>query len=249
HANIAEGWVLAEGAVKYEARNWEKGIPIGECLASTMRHLEDFKLGLRDEPHLAQARTNIGFILHYLGEIEAGRMDPAIDDMPKYVGRPTTVRNLIAEAVEEVMNPPQTGLDADEREVADSAVVHYVPHKRPTVYIAGPMRGYPLYNFPAFDEARDRWKTAYNVISPADLDREAGFDPAVDPEGFSGTHAGLVRVMYRDLDAILNLDPERGDCLAVLPGWQDSKGARVEVALARFLGLSVYDAHGTPVED
>lgn len=26
------------------------------------------------------------------------------------------------------------------------------------IYIAGPMKGYPLYNFPAFDAARDTAK-------------------------------------------------------------------------------------------
>ena len=46
-----------------------------------------------------------------------------------------------------------------------------------SIYLIGPMRGIPLYNFPAFDDAADRWrKHGWTVISPAELDREAGFD-------------------------------------------------------------------------
>jgi len=340
HANTAEGWVLAEGAVKYDARNWEKGIPISECLASTMRHLEAFKLGQQDEPHLAQARTNIGFILHYLGEIEAGRMDPAIDDMPKYEDRPRRFGGFKIEHVAE-RTPLQTwfdsvaeslqawhdrhvresGLAADEREVGginpslpvkwenrieeppetfpemvcrrvkeaqegwqkwakdsgqakpitggseivglcadcgnallpDGTCEHdlHATHKppRPTVYIAGPMRGIPLYNFPAFDAARDQWAQCYNVISPADLDRANGFDPLAGDTADDFTADQMSEVIRRDLDAILTFNPADGDGIAVLPGWEASRGANVEVALARFLGLHIWDAiTGAPVE-
>ena len=49
---------------------------------------------------------------------------------------------------------------------------------RPTFYLCGPMRGYPRLNFAAFDVARDLGRAlGYHVISPADLDREAGIDP------------------------------------------------------------------------
>ena len=256
HANTAEGWVLAEGAVKYDARNWEKGIPISECLASTMRHLEAFKLGQQDEPHLAQARTNIGFILHYLGEIEAGRMDPSIDDMPKYEDRenpvfavtwPKRAAGLVVHKPAPEEKKGVTRQDLDDL-VLLTCEYYPRPKPRPTVYVAGPMRGIPLYNFPAFDAARDQWAQCYNVISPADLDRANGFDPG-DDHSPELTVDQLAEVMRRDILAILKLRPERGDGIAVLPGWEASRGARVEVALAVFLGLKVWDAiTGTEVE-
>jgi hypothetical protein len=87
HANLREGAWLAKGAEKYQPRNWEKGMPISECVASLSRHLEAYKLGLRDEDHMAAIRTNAGFILHYEEEIKAGRLDPALDNMPHYPQR------------------------------------------------------------------------------------------------------------------------------------------------------------------
>lgn len=84
HAQMREGMIMTLGAQKYALRNWEKGIGISECLASAQRHVEQYKRGDIDEDHLAQARWNLGAIIHYEEEIKAGRMDPAIDDMPHY---------------------------------------------------------------------------------------------------------------------------------------------------------------------
>lgn len=103
------------------------------------------------------------------------------------------------------------------------------------VYVAGPMRGIPQYNFPAFDEARDRLNVAgYHAISPADLDRVFdGFDGTGE---WSDGDLDLQRkVIRRDLLTIL----DSCNVIALLPGWQRSKGAMVELALARFLGLKV----------
>ena len=50
------------------------------------------------------------------------------------------------------------------------------------IYIAGPMRGYTLDNFPAFDEAAEYLKRCdWEVISPAELDRLGG------QQGIGGT--------------------------------------------------------------
>ena len=37
--------VWTQGAIKYEPRNWEKGMPYSEVIASAMRHLEAIRLG------------------------------------------------------------------------------------------------------------------------------------------------------------------------------------------------------------
>lgn len=118
------------------------------------------------------------------------------------------------------------------------------------VYLAGPMRGYPKFNFPAFDRARDlgvslNWK----VISPADIDRASGVHEGDDQVEFSWGH---VRAFAeRDTQAILSLRAEEGDAIALLPGWENSKGATCEYYLARWLGLAILDAtnfHFYPAE-
>ena len=88
HAQIREGMILARGAIKYALRNWELGMPVSECIASATRHLEQYKLGLTNEDHLAMARVNLGFAIHYEEEIKAGRLDPKWADMPFYVQPP-----------------------------------------------------------------------------------------------------------------------------------------------------------------
>ena len=72
--------VMEKGAKKYEARNWEKGMEFSRLLDSAQRHLEQFKMGLTDEDHLAHAAFNIFAIQHFQ---ELGRTD--LDDLPHYM--------------------------------------------------------------------------------------------------------------------------------------------------------------------
>ena len=102
------------------------------------------------------------------------------------------------------------------------------------IYLAGPMSGIQFYNFPAFDAAAARLRAlGHSVVSPADLDREHGFD------GMSGDPAPFTHrdVMRWDLPAVLD-----ADVVAVLPGWQASKGTAIELAVARGVGIPVLDA-------
>lgn len=108
------------------------------------------------------------------------------------------------------------------------------------------MRRIPLFNFPAFDRAADDLRArGFHVISPADLDRAAGFDPkrlpkdwdwGTLPDGFELRHAAK-----RDLDALLSCE-----AIHLLPGWEGSKGANAELAVAHWIGLKVFDYE--PVE-
>ena len=110
----------------------------------------------------------------------------------------------------------------------------------PTYYLVGPMRGYDLYNFPAFDLAEDVGKSlGFNIINPANLDRAAG----VNLPGTELTEDQLQDCIDRDVAAILKLNPKT-DGVAVLPGWRESKGASAEVALAVWRGLEVLNAEG-----
>lgn len=100
-------------------------------------------------------------------------------------------------------------------------------------YLAGPMRGLPLFNFPAFDAAAQALRqTGRHVISPADLDRESGFDE-------HGNASPDIRAcIRRDVLAVI----DHCDTIALLPGWENSKGCAVEVALGKFLELKFIDA-------
>lgn len=100
------------------------------------------------------------------------------------------------------------------------------------IYIAGPMRGYWEFNFPAFDAAAAHLRAAgYDVVSPAELDRACGINVA----GMFGNldqlpDCDLVDTVRRDVEAIINVD-----AIVLLPGWENSAGACAELALARWL--------------
>ena len=85
------------------------------------------------------------------------------------------------------------------------------------------MTGYPDFNFPAFNGRAAEWRAeGWEVFNPAETAL------ADKPRDY------YLRI---DVRAICECD-----AIAVLPGWQNSRGATLEVSLARELGLAVYDA-------
>lgn len=96
--------------------------------------------------------------------------------------------------------------------------------KRTVIYISGPMSGYFGLNFESFHAAtaslRER---GYQVISPAEIKQKAT------------TWAACMR---QDIKALMDADK-----VAVLPGWEKSKGAQIEVKLAQSLGMEIIDAY------
>ncbi len=68
----------------YPPRNWEKGMPFSETLGSGLRHVIAIMAGDTSEDHIAAIGFCAMALAHYKHEIAAGRMDPAIDDMPRY---------------------------------------------------------------------------------------------------------------------------------------------------------------------
>lgn len=115
-----------------------------------------------------------------------------------------------------------------------------------TIYLAGPMRGCTLFNFPAFDAARDRLaKLGWHPVSPADMDRKAGFDPDALPEDWDWhvipETLDVAAVIRRDTDAILACP-----FIYMLNGWERSEGARLEHGLAILLRKRIiYEAQQT----
>lgn len=116
------------------------------------------------------------------------------------------------------------------------------------VYIAGRMRGVPLFNFPAFDAARDRLEAlGIEVLSPADMDRAAGFDPEVWASSFDltlGDGPDWDKIPQGfDLVAAVNCDNaaiESADAVFVLrEGADKSENTPLEVMLAIRLGKRI----------
>lgn len=104
------------------------------------------------------------------------------------------------------------------------------------IYIAGPMTGYEQWNFPAFFDAEEKLiALGHEVINPAHNDGPdlgLALESAGTPERPNHTWAWY---MKRDLPHVLE-----ADALCVLPGWQDSKGASLEVHVANSIGLPIY---------
>jgi hypothetical protein len=118
------------------------------------------------------------------------------------------------------------------------------------VYIAGPMRGIPEYNFPAFLEAAKFLRgMGYHVFCPAELDTIFELDTHTDRTIEEQEDASIPeitrRFVRRDVHILCNeLAAEHGDFLVTLEGWPASTGASGEVALARWLHLPVYAFKG-----
>jgi len=95
------------------------------------------------------------------------------------------------------------------------------------------MTGYPEWNFPAFADAAERLRAiGYDVVSPAEEDLSSGFDPLAPVAQY--TPAMYQAAMRKDIGLVL-----ASDGVAVLTGWGQSRGARVEVAVAQAVGLTV----------
>lgn len=91
------------------------------------------------------------------------------------------------------------------------------------LYIAGPMANHVNHNWPAFEKEAELLRAAgYEVVSPTDV---------------NGTYEEACALPYmtclkNDIKAMLDCDG-----VALLPGWTESKGAKIERGLAEALGM------------
>jgi Domain of unknown function (DUF4406) len=91
------------------------------------------------------------------------------------------------------------------------------------LYLAGQMTGLPEHNYPAFNAAAARLRAAgYEVVNPAELGLPDGL------EWIEYMRAGIAAMMTRRCDGV-----------ALMPGWQGSKGALAEWSIAGDLGFHV----------
>lgn len=89
------------------------------------------------------------------------------------------------------------------------------------IYISGPMTGLPKFNIPAFHAEAERLRAlGHEVVNPVEINRDV-----------TAKWSDCMRNAIRGL-----LDC---DTVAVLDGWQHSKGASLEVDIAQKLGMQI----------
>jgi Domain of unknown function (DUF4406) len=111
------------------------------------------------------------------------------------------------------------------------------------IYVAGPMRGIPEFNFPAFHAAAASLRSeGHEVFNPAERDiahhgKDISKGNATGDEALAAAEHGfnLREALKDDLEFICL----HADAIALLPGWENSKGARAELHTAMALNLKV----------
>lgn len=111
------------------------------------------------------------------------------------------------------------------------------------IYVAGPMRGIVEFNFPAFNAAAVRLRAeGHTVFNPAERDNERhGVD--ISKGNAAGCEDQAAQEHGFDLRVALGEDLAwicaNAEAIALLDGWQNSKGAKAELATAIALGLKI----------
>lgn len=94
------------------------------------------------------------------------------------------------------------------------------------IYLSGPMSGIPERNFPVFNRAAAALRKAgHEVVNPAEISL-----------GILGTWHDYMRA---DIAALCGCDT-----LALLPGWEHSSGAHLELHIAHRIGLTIVSVDG-----
>ena len=102
-----------------------------------------------------------------------------------------------------------------------------VSEKARVVYLSGPMKGYPESNYPAFHEAAAHLRAeGHRVYNPAEFPHRGSHETFPIRQAFA---------------AYCNFICLEADTIVLLPGWEKSKGAGAELALAHNCGLAVVE--------
>lgn len=86
------------GAKKYGDHNWEKGQHLSRYLDSALRHINEYREGLRDEDHMIAAAWNIASFVHTQEMIGRGSLPKELDDLVSYMASADEA---------EAFNPPE----------------------------------------------------------------------------------------------------------------------------------------------
>lgn len=99
------------------------------------------------------------------------------------------------------------------------------------IYLSGPMTGLPDHNAPEFHRLADQIHAmGYSVINPSEINAEVLAD---NP---------LAVMSYRTLLPIDIRELAKCDGIALMPGWQKSKGAKFELVAAEIFEMQIFDA-------
>jgi nucleoside 2-deoxyribosyltransferase len=94
------------------------------------------------------------------------------------------------------------------------------------IFLSGPMTGLPNWNFPLFNETARRLREAgFEVLNPAENN---GGDP--------NHPGGRCWYMRRALELLL-----QADAVLLLPNWEHSVGALLELDVALACGMTVFE--------
>ena len=122
-----------------------------------------------------------------------------------------------------IQGPIDRAVDRISAVVAPGVTLKAARAKR--VYVAGPMTGLKDFNYPAFNTAADQLRAlGYLVENPADHGIVPGAEWA-DYMAYDLTRLGLCGM------------------IALLPGWERSEGAKLEVQIGHRLGMTIVNAH------
>jgi hypothetical protein len=103
------------------------------------------------------------------------------------------------------------------------------------LYVAGPMSGLPRFNYPAFDQAAARLRAAgFMVTNPAEEALPCGCLTG-DEILCGGPPHEWDEWVRNSLRAMLKYSQG----VALLSGWESSRGARVELQLVQSLGWPI----------
>lgn len=108
-------------------------------------------------------------------------------------------------------------------------------NKTRKIYICGPITGYPDGNKAEFNEASERINAAigFTAVNPHTIC--AGIVEGKSDEELKSKQLWK-ECMVADIKVLVDCD-----LLVTLPGCKTSKGAQVEIELAKGLGIPVYD--------
>jgi len=114
------------------------------------------------------------------------------------------------------------------------------------VYLAGPMAGIPEDNFPLFQHAQAILESlGAEVVNPAGIRPRGHKGPCPPGPQGNSAHTGPCH-LREDIRELV-----RCDLIVLLPGWEASVGARLEMIVATqcALGVLFYDTHNSMVFD
>lgn len=89
------------------------------------------------------------------------------------------------------------------------------------IYLSGPMAGLPDLNFPAFHAEAARLRSmGFDVVNPAEIN--------------PGGNKSWEECLRADIKALCDCDT-----IALMPGWEASKGSHLEAHIAHRVGIKV----------